>query len=101
MNILDKIINRKRKEVAEKKVAKTISELEQGPFFKKETLSFKGFLLREDKTGIIAEFKRQSPSKGVINNASTVEDVTTSYTKYGASGISVLTDKEFFWWLVG
>ncbi len=96
MNMLDTIITRKRKEVEKRKSSKSIYELEQGPFFKKETLSFKEFLLREDKTGIIAEFKRQSPSKGVINNASTVEDVTTSYTKYGASGISVLTDKEFF-----
>ncbi len=96
MNILDTIITRKRKEVAEKKAAKTISELQYGPFFKNETLSFAEFLLREDKSGIIAEFKRQSPSKGVINNTSTVEDVTTSYAKYGASGISILTDEEFF-----
>ncbi len=96
MNILDTIIIAKRKEVAEKKVSKTIGELEKGLFFKNSTLSFAEFLLREDKTGIIAEFKRQSPSKGVINNSSTVEDVTTAYAKYGACGISVLTDREFF-----
>ncbi len=96
MNILDTIIIAKRKEVAEKKVSKTIGELENGPFFKNKTLSFAKFLLRDDRTGIIAEFKRQSPSKGVINHSSTVEDVTTAYTKYGASGISVLTDREFF-----
>ena len=52
--------------------------------------------MREDKTGIIAEFKRKSPSKGTINNTSTVTEVTTAYAKYGASGISVLTDAEFF-----
>ncbi len=96
MNILNTIIASKRKEVAEKKRNKTIDELEQGPFFKNETLSFKDFLLRKDKTGIIAEFKRQSPSKGVINNTSTVEEVTKAYAKYGASGISILTDEEFF-----
>ncbi len=96
MNILDKIIVAKRREVAEKKVTKTISELEQGPFFKNESLSFKDFLLRKDKTGIIAEFKRRSPSKGIINGSSTVEDVTKSYAEFGASAISILTDEEFF-----
>ncbi len=79
-----------------KRNLKLAGELEQGSFFKNETLSFRDFLLREDKTGIIAEFKRQSPSKGIINNNSTVEEVTTAYAKYGASGISVLTDQEFF-----
>ncbi len=54
------------------------------------------FYYSEDKTGIIAEFKRKSPSKGVINNTSTVTEVTAAYAKYGASGISVLTDEEFF-----
>ncbi len=96
MNILDTIIAKKRIEVAQRKTCKTISELEAGPFFKNETLSFKEFLLRDDKTGIIAEFKRRSPSKGIINNNSTVEEVTTAYATYGASGISILTDEEFF-----
>lgn len=96
MNILDQIIAKKKVEVEKRKASKSIYELEQGLFFKNKTLSFKEFLLREDKTGIIAEFKRQSPSKGIINNNSTVEEVTTAYAKYGASGISVLTDEEFF-----
>ena len=96
MNILDKIIDKKKIEIEKRKASKSIYELERGPFFKNKTLCFKKFLLREDKTGIIAEFKRQSPSKGIINNKATVEEVTTAYAKYGASGISVLTDEEFF-----
>ena len=96
MNILDTIIDRKKFEIAERKRNKSIGELENGPFFKNKTLSFGDFLLREDKTGIIAEFKRKSPSKGVINNTATVTEVTTAYAKYGASGISILTDEEFF-----
>jgi indole-3-glycerol phosphate synthase len=96
MNILDTIITRKKIEVAERKRSKSIPELENGHFFKNKTLSFSDFLLREDKTGIIAEFKRKSPSKGIINNTSTVTEVTTAYAKYGASGISVLTDEDFF-----
>jgi indole-3-glycerol phosphate synthase len=97
MNILDTIIDRKKFEIAERKRSKSIRELENGPFFKNKTLSFGDFLLRKDKTGIIAEFKRKSPSKGVINNTATVTEVTIAYAKYGASGISVLTDEEFFW----
>jgi indole-3-glycerol phosphate synthase len=96
MNILDTIIAKKKIEVAERKKIASVSELEKGPFFKNETLSFKECLLREDKTGIIAEYKRKSPSKGVINDKSSVIEVTTAYAKYGASGISILTDEFFF-----
>lgn len=96
MNILDTIIAKKKIEVVERKVNKSITELEKMPFFKNKTLSFKDFLLSTHKTGIIAEFKRQSPSKGIINNTSTLAEVTTNYVKYGASAISVLTDEEFF-----
>ena len=79
-----------------RKKNKSVSELKNGAFFKNETLSFKEYLLREDKTGIIAEYKRKSPSKGIINDKSTVTEVTTAYARYGASGISILTDNEFF-----
>ena len=96
MNILDTIIAHKKTEVAQAKSLKTISELEQMPFFSKPVLSLKQFLLNDAKTGIIAEYKRQSPSKGIINNIATVEEVTAAYAKYGASGISVLTDNHFF-----
>src|ERR1700687_2940984 len=96
MNILDTIIAKKKIEVEERKKMTCISELKKYTFFKNETLSFKEYLLREDKTGIIAEYKRKSPSKGVINDKSSVTEVTTAYAKYGASGISVLTDEVFF-----
>jgi Indole-3-glycerol phosphate synthase len=96
MNILDTIIAKKRIEVKKRKEEKSIAELESGPFFKNTVLNFKEYLLREDKTGIIAEFKRRSPSKGIINNTSTVTEVTTAYKNYGASGLSILTDEEFF-----
>lgn len=96
MNILDTIIGKKREEVALKRNTLSISVLEKGKFFKEKTLSFKDFLLRKDKTGIIAEFKRRSPSKGIINNTSAIAEVTSKYVQYGASAISVLTDHEFF-----
>ncbi|HET7118224.1 MAG TPA: indole-3-glycerol phosphate synthase TrpC [Hanamia sp.] len=96
MNILDTIIEKKKIEVEEKKRTKRIAELEAMPFYKRKTYSFKEFLLQKDKTGIIAEFKRRSPSKGIINNTSLIDEVTKEYVKYSASAISVLTDEEFF-----
>lgn len=96
MNILDKIIAEKKVEVAQRKKEKSIADLQQSSLFKKETLSLKQFLLNESKTGIIAEFKRRSPSKGIINNKVSVSDVTQAYAANGASGISVLTDELFF-----
>lgn len=96
MNILDKIVVQKQKEVAELKARVSVAELEKGKFFASETLSLKSFLADPARTGIIAEFKRKSPSKGIINDRVTVEEVTGAYAKYGASGISVLTDQEFF-----
>lgn len=96
MNILDTIVAQKKKEVAERKQQVSVAELEKGRFFANETLSLKSFLLDPDRTGIIAEFKRKSPSKGIINDRVTVEEVTRAYAQHGASGISVLTDHEFF-----
>ena len=96
MNILDTIIVKKKTEVEERKRSVSIAALKKMPFFLKETKSFKEFLLSPEKTGIITEFKRRSPSKGVINDISNVEDVTADYAKYGASAISVLTDELFF-----
>lgn len=96
MNILETIISKKKVEVEERKAAKSISELEKMPLFDKQTLSLKEFLLRPDKTGIIAEFKKRSPSKGIINNSSFTGEVVKGYEKFGASAVSVLTDGEFF-----
>lgn len=96
MNILDTIVAQKKKEVAERKQHVPVAELEKGRFFANETLSLKSFLLDPARTGIIAEFKRKSPSKGIINDRVSVEEVTQAYAQHGASGISVLTDQEFF-----
>ncbi len=96
MNILDKIISQKEKEVAERKSLYPIKLLERSTFFESPTVSFKKYLLREDKVGIIAEFKRKSPSKGIINKYADVERTSIGYMQAGASALSVLTDSEFF-----
>jgi indole-3-glycerol phosphate synthase len=96
MNILEKIIAQKKIEVAQRKEEFPIAELEKQRYFNRPTLSLKKSLLDERKTGIIAEYKRKSPSKGIINDRDSVEAVTRAYFGYGASGISILTDHEFF-----
>lgn len=96
MNILEKIIAYKEKEVAERKALYSQKLLEQRIYFETRTVSLKKYLLRKDKSGIIAEIKRKSPSKGVINPAVSVERTSIGYMQAGASALSVLTDKEFF-----
>jgi indole-3-glycerol phosphate synthase len=96
MNILDKIVARKKEEVVLAKKVRSVKALEATLSFERETYSLREFLTHPDKSGIIAEFKRKSPSKGIINDKSTVEDVTTAYASAGASALSVLTDRDFF-----
>src|SRR5580692_7129430 len=96
MNILDNIITYKRGEVAGRKVAVPVSALEKSSFFFRPSLSLKAALRDPASTGIIAEFKRRSPSKGVINDKVAVAEVTRGYTAGGAACLSVLTDQRFF-----
>jgi indole-3-glycerol phosphate synthase len=63
-------------------------------FFGKKGISLKKSLI--EKSGIITEFKRQSPSKGIINDHSDILEVTKNYEKFGSSAISILSDKDFF-----
>src|ERR1700761_589283 len=94
--ILDKIVVNKKREVAAAKSRTSYVELEESDLFHRECYSFKEFLLAPEGTGIIAEFKRRSPSKGIINDKVTVKEVTTAYAEAGASALSVLTDRNFF-----
>lgn len=95
-NILAKIVEYKKIEVAKRKQQISIATLEAMPLFVQQSYSLKSNLLNPQLTGIIAEFKRQSPSKGVINDKASVADVAKAYTQFGAAGISVLTDNHFF-----
>ncbi len=96
MNILDKIIVRKKEEVAAAKKVVSLAELEGFPLFDRKPYSLREFILDKEKNGIIAEFKRASPSKGIINDRSSVMEVAQGYEKEGASAISILTDADFF-----
>jgi indole-3-glycerol phosphate synthase len=70
--------------------------LEQSIFFSSPTVSLKKYVQRKDKSGIIAEIKRKSPSKGTINSNVSIERTSIGYMQAGASALSILTDKEFF-----
>ena len=96
MTILDKIVERKKQEVAEAKNKVSLEELTQYPLFSRTCYSLKESVLHPQRTGIIAEYKRASPSKGLINGTSSVQEVVSGYQKAGASAISVLTDSDFF-----
>jgi indole-3-glycerol phosphate synthase len=96
MNILEKIIARKRIEILESKREKSFSDLEKEIYFSKPTNSLVKALRAASSPQIISEFKRKSPSKGIINAGVTPEVVTKDYVNAGAVGLSVLTDSDFF-----
>jgi len=96
MNILDKIIATKQVEVANQKKVISIEEYENYPLFSRKCYSLKANLTKEGSSGIIAEFKQKSPSKGEINFSAKVEEVTKAYVNAGAVCLSVLTDYEYF-----
>lgn len=94
-NILDKIIANKRIEVERQKQEVAFSELEKKIRDTSNPFSFKQSLANSS-TGIIAEFKRRSPSRNWIFKDAKVEEVIPFYSEGGASAISVLTDFDFF-----
>ena len=95
MTILDKIIADKRREVGLRKSVIPIAQLEKSVLFERETVSLKSNLSNGSR-GIIAEHKRRSPSKSIINTSFSVEEVIKGYDAAGVMGISVLTDAKYF-----
>lgn len=95
-NILSHIAAYKVQEVAERKELYPTALLERSVSFQAPALSLKHYLKRADKSGIIAEIKRRSPSLGPINQYLSVEQVSIGYMQGGASALSVLTDTPSF-----
>lgn len=95
IDFLENILRKKREEVALKKQSFKGKNWKDFPFFSRECFSLKQNLLSLP-IGIIAEFKRKSPSKGWLNQQANLLEVTTGYQQAGAAGISILTDAEFF-----
>jgi len=95
-DILNKIVAAKKIEVENFKKNANEASLTKFPLFNRSTYSLKNFILDDEKTGIIAEFKRKSPSKGVIKENASPKEITRAYFANGASALSVLTDFSFF-----
>lgn len=95
--ILDGIVINKRKEIEKLKPLSSFERFEQkGFFWNIRNRSLADNLLMPGSNGIIAEFKRKSPSKGWFKTKELeVEPVVVKYNK-GAAGISVLTDDPYF-----
>ena len=96
MNILENIVERKKLEVKERKQRFSVDALQASVVFSSPCISLSKGLLKAQSSGIIAEFKRRSPSKGLINGSADPVAVALSYQQAGASAISVLTDTHFF-----
>jgi indole-3-glycerol phosphate synthase len=95
-NILDEIVSERKKAVKQLKAILPIEAWEMMPLFEKECLSLKYALADDSETGIIAEFKRASPSKGIINDRADIFDVVLDYEMNGATAVSILTEPLFF-----
>ena len=96
MTILDQIIVEKKKEIERSKQLRSIKDLEMSGYFARNCQSLCLSLVEPASSGIIAEYKRKSPSKGIINDQLSPAEVTSAYVKAGAAGLSVLTDEPFF-----
>ena len=96
MTILDTIIEVKHQEVAQGKKKFPPGYWQDQPFYTRQCISLVQRLREPSASGIIAEFKRKSPSKGFIHEHADVVNVTNAYTSNGASGLSILTDEQFF-----
>lgn len=96
MNILDKIVDAKRSHVEACRKVTSTKELEKQSLFSRMPLSLRERLLQPQSSGIIAEFKRKSPSKGIINDRFSAPEITMAYQNAGVAGVSILTDEPFF-----
>src|SRR5689334_1291822 len=93
-NILDEIVEVKNKEV--ERIRNTRNNRPHKDFLNRMCISLKEKLLDQNTTGIIAEFKRKSPSKGWFNRDASAAEIVSQYEKHGAVCASVLTDSDFF-----
>jgi indole-3-glycerol phosphate synthase len=95
-NILHTILEQKRREVADRQIRHPWRALEMSPYFGRAGVSLASRFAGENQSGIIAEFKRKSPSKGAINAQADPAAIARAYVQAGAAAISVLTDAPFF-----
>ena len=95
-NILNQIYAHKVREVAERRSLYPLKLLEKSIYFSTTPVSLTEYIRNEEKSGIIAEFKTRSPSRGLINEDADVAQVSLGYMQAGASALSILTDQHYF-----
>jgi indole-3-glycerol phosphate synthase len=95
-DILQEIVSKRKQTVEQLKIIVPMAAWEMMPLFSKECISLKETLLDNNSTGIIAEFKRASPSKGVINDKANIFETIYGYENNGAAAVSILTEPVFF-----
>jgi indole-3-glycerol phosphate synthase len=96
MSILDEIIEVKKNELACLKQEYTISRFSDSKFFKQKTRSLKEAIIRDPNISIVAEIKKASPSRGLINEDFNHMEIAEKYFKNEVAAVSVLTDRNFF-----
>lgn len=94
--ILDEIVAFKKGEVEQLKLKTSIEDLKASTYYKVDNISLEQSLRKGLNSGIIAEFKRKSPSKGWIHKNADVSEIVRNYEEAGVAGISCLTDGNFF-----
>lgn len=96
MSILNKIASYKKEEVEKNKSLFPIKLLEDSIYYNSQCLSLKEYISKPDKSGIISEIKRKSPSQSEINLHVDIEQTSLGYMQAGSSALSILTDNHFF-----
>jgi indole-3-glycerol phosphate synthase len=96
MNLLSEIVKRKKIEVRERKNLVSLSDVKDFPNYQRERKSLVSALSDPESSGVIAEIKRASPSRGMLFPDLDVVEVAKGYEEAGVAGISILTDFEGF-----
>lgn len=98
MDILEEIIAHKREEVAQMRRIVPLRRLEADvqPLVDAGPAASMREALLQSATGIIAEFKRKSPSRGWIHREARAAEVPLAYQQAGAAALSILTDSHYF-----
>lgn len=101
MNFLEKIAEKKKQEISRMKKMISVPHYQKRKRIGREIVSLSGTLKGNPQPAIIAEFKRMSPSKGILNNHVRIADVIKGYERGGAAALSILTEKNYFGGSVG
>lgn len=94
MNILDKIVADKKREV--ERLRPRVVAIMEAAQTRKEIRNFAGALQQGDRVALIAEIKRASPSAGTIRADFNPVQIAREYHEGGAAALSVLTDEKYF-----